>query len=321
MKALHLSEKTLRYRDDYPQPTPSAEEALIRVRLAGICSTDLEMVKGYVSSFRGVPGHEFVGTVSAAPDSYWEGKRVVGSINLGCGHCSMCQRGIPEHCVERRVLGIREKDGVFAEYVTLPVENLFAVPAGMADETAVFTEPLAAALRIREQVRVRPAAKTAVLGPGRLGLLVGQVLALDGTDVTMLGRRAASLELPARLGLGAGLSKDYADHDFDFVVDVTGNPDGLKEALRLTRPLGALVIKSTFADAAPINLSPAVVDEITVIGSRCGPFAPALRLLAQERIAVSPLIDATYPLHQGEEAFAHAAQSGVRKILLQPGNE
>jgi threonine dehydrogenase-like Zn-dependent dehydrogenase len=321
MKALYLADKTLQYREDYPQPEPGPGEALIRVRLAGICSTDLEMKKGYVSSFRGVPGHEFVGEVVDAPEPGWQGKRVVGEINLGCGECAMCRRGVAEHCAERRVLGIRDKDGVFAEYVTLPLENLFVAPERVTDETAVFTEPLAAALRIREQARVRPSAKTAVLGPGRLGLLVGQVLALAGTDVVMLGRRAASLDLPARLGLSAGLSDNYPDHSFDFVVDVTGNPAGFKQALRLTRPLGTLIIKSTFADAALLNPSPVVVNEITLIGSRCGPFAPALRLLARDQIAVAPLIDAAYPLHKGEDAFAHAAQSGVRKILLQPGEK
>ncbi len=205
MRALYLEEGQLIYVMTIREPEVGADDALIRVSLAGICSTDLELVKGYAGGFRGVLGHEFVGVVEAvgsAKAAEWIGRRVVGGINLGCRRCAICLAEGPEHCPNRTTLGIHHKDGVFADYVTLPVVNLLAVPAGVADEEAVFTEPLAAALRIREQIAVRPTARTAVVGPGRLGLLVTQVLALGGTDVTVLGRRAASLELPRQLGLG-----------------------------------------------------------------------------------------------------------------------
>lgn len=317
MQALILKDGELQYRKDYERPEPQADEALIRVRLAGICATDLEVVRGY-AAFEGVLGHEFVGIVEAAPETRWVGRRVVGGINLGCGRCATCLADGPEHCPHRTVLGIINKDGVFADYVTLPLANLQPAPEEVSDEEAVFVEPLAAALRIREQVRVRPTAHVAVIGPGRLGLLVGQVLALAGTRVTMLGRSESSLELPQKMGMATGLAADFEEDTFDFVVEATGNEAGLAEALRLVRPLGTLVMKSTFAGAATVDLTKLVVGEITVVGSRCGPFAPALRLLARREIAVEPLIDGEYPLAQALEAFEHAAQPGVRKILLRP---
>lgn len=318
MQALHLEAGQLSFRADYPQPSPQAGEALIRVRLAGICTTDLEIVKGYVPDFQGVLGHEFVGEVVEAPDSTWHGRRVVGSINLGCGVCAVCVSQGPEHCPQRRVLGIIQKDGVFADYVTLPMGNLRAVSEDIPDEAAVFTEPLAAALRIREQVRLQPSAHVAVIGPGRLGLLVGQVLGLDGTAVTMLGRSAPSLELPAQLGMNTGLVTDFEDNSFDLVVEATGNEAGFAQALRLVRPCGTLILKSTYAGDSQLNLTKLVVGEITVIGSRCGPFAPALRLLAQDAVNVGALIEAEYALADGLAAFAHASQPGIRKVLLRP---
>jgi threonine dehydrogenase-like Zn-dependent dehydrogenase len=320
MQAVTTAAGRVRYRDDYPQPVPQPGEALLRVTLAGICATDLEIVKGY-AGFAGVLGHEFVGVVAQvadAADAAWLGRRVVGTINLGCGRCPECLAHGPEQCPQRRALGIHGKDGAFADYVTLPAANLLAVPEEVTDEAAVFTEPLAAALRVREQVHVRPSRRTAVVGPGRLGLLVSQVLALDGTGVTMLGRRSASLELPARLGLSTGLVADYPPGTFDCVVEATGNADGLVAALRLVRPRGVLVLKSTFAGQVGLDLTKLVVSEITVVGSRCGPFAPALRLLARRAVNVEPLIDAVYPLRDAPAAFAHAARPGVRKVLLRP---
>lgn len=321
MEALLVEDGTVSYRNDYPEPEPVEDEALIRVILAGICATDLEVVKGY-ADFNGVLGHEFVGEVVGAGGSaaeQWLGRRVVGTINLGCGTCAVCLGEGPEHCPQRRVLGIRDKNGTFAEYVTLPVSNLLPVPEAVTDEAAVFTEPLAAAVRIREQIKVRPSARMAVIGPGRLGLLCGQVLALAGTEVLMLGRRASSLELPAALGLATGLAIKQSARSFDVIVDTTGNDKGLAEALRLVRPRGTVVMKSTFAGAAAVDLGPLVVDEITVVGSRCGPFAPALRLLARGEVDVTSLIDARYPLAEGEAALSHAARQGVRKVLLEPG--
>ena len=321
MYALYLKDGQLALHNDYPRPEPGADEALIRVALAGICSTDLELVKGYAGGFRGVLGHEFVGVVEAVGSAEaveWVGRRVVGGINLGCRRCTVCLGDGPEHCPNRKTLGIHNKDGVFADYLTLPVVNLLAVPEGVADEEVVFTEPLAAALRIREQIVVRPSARAAVVGPGRLGLLVAQVLALAGTDVTVLGRRAQSLELPRQLGLATGLVTEAADDSFDLVVEATGNDAGLAHSLRLARPRGTLVLKSTFAGQAHVNLTKLVVGEIAVVGSRCGPFAPALRLLERGAVRVRPLIEAEYPLTDALAAFAHAARPGVRKVLLRP---
>lgn len=317
MQAVYVKNGTLTYHTDYPIPRPMIGEALIRVQLAGICATDLEIVKGY-AGFQGVLGHEFVGVVEEAADAVWVGKRVVGTINLGCRDCMVCLSSGPEHCPHRTVLGIMQKDGVFADYVTLPVANLLVVPANVPDETAVFTEPLAAALRIREQLPVRPTAKTAVVGPGRLGLLVAQVLRLAGTAVTVLGRQTESLKLPAQLGFTTGLAEEYPDNSFDFVVEATGNEAGFAHSLRLIRPLGTLVLKSTFANRANLDLTKLVVAEITVVGSRCGPFEPALRLFSQEAVNVSALVEAEYSLRDALTAINHAAQPGVRKVLLRP---
>jgi threonine dehydrogenase-like Zn-dependent dehydrogenase len=320
MHALVLQDGRLYAVSDFPQPDMQEGEALLRVRLAGICSTDLEIVRGY-AGFEGVLGHEFVADVedvAADVDPAWVGRRVVGTINIGCGSCAECLANGPEHCARRTVLGIHSRPGVFADYLTLPVSNLLIVPDSVSDEQAVFTEPLAAALRIREQMRVQPTARTAVVGPGKLGLLVGQVLALDGTEVTMLGRSGASLELPRYLGLQIGLAADYTDDSFDLVVEATGNEAGFAQSLRLVRPLGTLVLKSTFAGRSTLDLTKLVVGEITVVGSRCGPFAPALRLLADDAIPVTRSIDAEYLLSEAVAAFAHAARPGVRKVLLRP---
>lgn len=333
MQALMLRDGRLAYQTDWPQPVPGPEEALIRVSLAGICSTDLELVKGYAGGFSGILGHEFVGMVEQVGSSAhaaWVGQRVVGSINLGCGHCPVCLADGPEHCPNRTTLGIHNRDGAFADLVALPVANLFLVPAVVSDEEAVFTEPLAAAVRVREQVHVRPTRSTAVVGPGRLGLLVAQVLALAGGDVIVLGRRPNSLELPKQLGLTVGLVDDFPDNQFDLVIEATGNDAGFAHSLRLARPQGTLVLKSTFHGNATINLTKLVVGEINVVGSRCGPFGPALRLLetsaraagsltAGAGIQVWPLVEAEYALRDGLAAFEHAARPGVRKILLRPG--
>ncbi|RMG99959.1 MAG: Zn-dependent alcohol dehydrogenase [Chloroflexi bacterium] len=320
MQALYLANGQLSIRTNHPQPQPASGEALIRIRLAGICSTDLEIVKGY-AGFRGVLGHEFVGEVVATADSAdkdWVGQRVVGTINIGCRECVECLAHGPEHCPHRTVLGIIGHDGVFAEYITLPVANLLVVPDTVPDEAAVFTEPLAAALRIREQVMVRPSAKTAVVGPGRLGLLIGKVLALAGTEVTMLGRSERSLMLPAQWGLRTGFVTDYPENSFDFVVEATGNEAGFAHSLRLVRPRGTLILKSTFHGQTTLDLTKLVVAEINVVGSRCGPFAPALRLLAEEAVPVRDTIEAEYSLSDALTAFEHAARPGVRKVLIRP---
>ncbi len=317
MQALYLSHGRLDYRPDYLDPVPAADEALIRVRLAGICSTDLELIKGYAGGFSGVLGHEFVGEVVAAGDSAWVGQRVVGSINISSACGGRCGRRCPEHCPDRVVLGIIKHDGVFADYVTLPLANLLAVPASISDEQAVFTEPLAAALRLTEQLAL-PAEPLAVIGPGRLGLLIAQVLRWAGAEVVVLGRRPESLALPAQLGFSVGLTTDIPDAAYSLVVEATGNAEGLAHALRLLRPQGTLALKSTYATHPAVDLTPIVVNELTVVGSRCGPFAPALDLLAQQVVDTASLIEGRYPLAEGWAAMQHAAQPGVRKILLQP---
>jgi len=317
MQALLLSDNRISYHADHPAPKAAPGEALIRVRLAGICATDLELVKGY-AGFNGIAGHEFVGRVEEAEDKDWIGRRVVGAINLGCRKCTVCLGAGPEHCPRRTVLGIIGKDGVFAEYVTLPLANLLTVPDEVADEEAVFTEPLAAALRIREQARIRPSDRIAVVGPGRLGLLAAQVLRAAGGEVAVFGRNEPSLRLPRSWGFESRPVEEGGSDSFDLVVEATGNEAGLAHSLRLVRPEGTLILKSTFQGQSRIDLTGLVVKEISVIGSRCGPFAPALRLLARREIRVREMIEAEYPLSEGIAAFEHAARPGSLKVLLHP---
>lgn len=317
MKAVVLTNGQVKVRDDVPCPEVGDDEALIRVLLAGICATDLEIIKGY-AGFEGTLGHEFVGVVERCEDESWVGRRVAGSINLGCGKCRVCRTQGPEHCPNRTVMGIQNRDGVFAEYVSLPVSNLYAVPDGVPDEEAVFTEPLAAGARILKQVDLPEDGRVAVVGPGRMGMLIAQALRARGANVTVLGRSLSSLQLAEQLKLMTGLVDDRPDDSFDFVVEATGNDAGLAHSLRLVRPLGTLVMKSTFHGKANVDLTKLVVGEITVVGSRCGPFDEALRLLQQEAIEVRGLIDAEYPLSDAVSALEHAAQPGVRKVLLRP---
>lgn len=299
---------------------PSAPgECLVRVRAAGICGTDLELLRGY-GALTGVPGHEFVGVVESAPaaDAAWVGQRVAGAITVGCGECSGCRAAGRGHCDRRSVLGIVSRDGAFAEYLTLPAENLFAVPDAVSDDAAVLIEPLAAACRVLEQVVVTPATRGAVIGPGRLGILVALVLRDAGAHVTIVGRRKPRLALAASLGLETA-SQDLTPslaRSFDLVVDATGQPDGFGTAKALVRPCGTVVLKSTFHGETPVAFSPIVVDEITLVGSRCGPFRTAIDLLATGRVAAGSLVDAAFPLDAYAEAFA-AASTG-KKVLLRP---
>jgi alcohol dehydrogenase len=319
MRAIVLQHGQLTLRHDYPKPQLSHGEALIRVSLAGVCNTDLEVIKGY-ASFQGVLGHEFVGRVEACPaDPAWVGRRVVGEINAACGLCATCRAGRPEHCPTRTVLGIRGRDGAFADYLTLPVGNLHAVPEGVSDQQAVFVEPLAAALEITEQVHVRPGERVVVLGDGKLGQLIAQVLALTACDLTVLGRHQEKLDLLANRGIHTCLversTPDAPDIVADVVVEATGSPGGFASALRIVRPRGRLVLKSTYHAQPQVNLSQLVVDEVSLIGSRCGPFAPALRLLAQGAVDVAPLVQARRPL--GLPALEEAALKGALKVLLE----
>ncbi len=315
MRAVKLGPEGLFYDPAAALPQAGPGEALIRVRLAGICSTDLELIRGYFG-FQGILGHEFVGVVEQADDTRWQGKRVVSSINFADEATPEFAQYGREHHPHRRVLGILGCDGCMADYIVVPTANLLEVPSEVSDEAAVFCEPLAAALRIPDQVAVRPSGRAAVVGPGRLGMLIGKVLSLNGCRVTMLARSAKSLALANRWGLHTNLVEEAAPSAFDLVVEATGNAAGWEQAIRLTQPLGTLVMKSTYAAAPQIDMTKLVVDEIRVVGSRCGPFAPALRLLAAGAVDVRALIEGEYPPERAAEAFQHAARKGVRKILL-----
>jgi threonine dehydrogenase-like Zn-dependent dehydrogenase len=303
-------------RTDLSVPTPAPGEALVRVRLAGVCGTDLAILRGYVS-FRGVMGHEFVGEIVAAPDApQREGQRVVGEINVVCGRCAQCRAGRSSHCERREVLGIRGRDGAFAQYLTLPLANLQAVPDDVPDEAAVFTEPLAAALQITRQVHVRPGQRVLVVGAGRLGQLIAQVLRLTGCDLMVAARRERQRALLTADGIRWVSEDDVGAGSYDVAVEASGAPGGLALARRALRPGGTLVLKSTYAGTVPVDLAALVVDEITVVGSRCGPFAPALRLLAHGLVDPTPLIDDRFPLADAEAALRRAAQPGVLKVLI-----
>jgi threonine dehydrogenase-like Zn-dependent dehydrogenase len=320
MRALWLEQRTLRLREDAPPPASAAGEALIHVLRAGICNTDLELVRGYYP-FSGIPGHEFVGQVEAAPGAEaWVGRRVVGEINAVCRRCETCRAGRHSHCENRTVLGIKDRNGAFSERLSLPLENLHIVPDGVDDDVAVFTEPTAAALELQGQVRIAPGDRVVVVGDGKLGNLIAQTLALTGCDLFVVGRHAGKLALLEARGIRVGLASDIASRRADVVIECTGNAEGLTLARGAVRPRGTIVLKSTYSGAVTVDLAPIVVDEVTVVGSRCGPFAPALELLASGRIDVRPLIQARYPLADGLAAFDHAARSGVLKVLVDPTN-
>lgn len=332
MRALVSRGNELTLEPNYPAPTPVPGEALIHVHQVGICNTDLEIIRGYMG-FHGVLGHEFVGIVEeiygeeiAQQHHHLLGKRVVGDINAAChrSDCYYCRREIFSQCPNRTTLGIVKRDGAFADYVLLPVENLHLVPDNVSDDEAVFVEPLAANFEILEQVHIRPTDWVVVLGDGKMGQLAAQVLALSGCEVSMVGKHAEKLALVERRGIST-----YHLHEAeqmvaegtrraDVVVECTGSEQGLALALHLVRAQGTIILKSTVADKSTLHLAPIVIDEIRVQGSRCGPFAPALRALSQKLVDVQPLISAHYTLDEGLEAFDRAQQRGVLKVLMQP---
>ncbi len=312
-----------------------AGEALVRMTMAGICNTDVEIARGY-AGFHGTLGHEFVGVVEESPDRSQIGRRVVGEINVGCGQCGLCLRNDPRHCPDRTALGIRGRDGAFAEYLSLPPQNLLTVPDGVTDRQAVFTEPLAAALEILDQVEIRASHRVAVIGDGKLGQLISRVIARAGCDLTLIGKHDAKLELAARAGvktakLGAAEIVHRSDDfdcgvttevvttkapGFDFVVEASGATSGMELALDLIRPRGAIILKSTFRGAVRLDTSRIVVNEVSVIGSRCGRFENALRLLESGGVDVESLVAREYPLAEGVEAMAEAQRPGTLKVLL-----
>ncbi len=313
MQALWLENNQISLRD-VPQPKKPSE-ALIKIRKAGICSTDLELVKGYYP-YAGILGHEFVGEVIDAPDKKWIGARVVGDINAVCGKCEACLNGRPTHCESRTVLGIVNRDGIFAEYATLPIENLHRVPDSVPDEMAVFTEPLAAALEIQQQIQIKPTDRVLVIGAGRLGQLIAQTLALTGCDLHVVARHSLQQNLLTARGIRITSEAEIQPRKWDIVVEVTGSSDGFNLARRAIRPRGTLVMKSTYKGDMNVNFSSIVVDEITVIGSRCGPFEPALRLMEKREVDPTVLIAEEYNLKDALKAFEKAAQPGVLKVLV-----
>jgi threonine dehydrogenase-like Zn-dependent dehydrogenase len=300
---------------EMPRPEPGDGEVLVGVHLAGICGTDLQVLKGY-HGFTGVMGHEFVGRVAGPEDSPWLGQTVVGEINLGCGTCDLCRGGLAGHCRQRRVLGLKDRDGAFAEYLTLPAANLHAVPPEVPDVSAVFTEPLAAALRVLETAPVTPGARVLVVGDGSLGLQIAWVLAASGADTHLAGHHPEHLALARDRGAATYLSADLPPGDYDIVVEASGSPSGLDLALARVRPRGTVVLKSTYAGRYPLDPAALVVPEVSLVGCRCGPFAGALELLQDGRVDPRPLIDRTLPLSRGLEALARAQRPGVLKVLL-----
>jgi threonine dehydrogenase-like Zn-dependent dehydrogenase len=304
-------------------PSVDDGDTLLRVRQAGICSTDLEITRGYMG-FKGILGHEFVADVVSSPDKQLVGHRVVGEINIVCGRCDMCLSGLSTHCRQRSVLGILNHDGAFADYLRLPAVNLHAVPAAVDDDQAVFVEPLAAAFQVTKQLgpqgrsgAVEGRRWITVLGDGRLGLLVAQVLRNAGYPVRMVGKHPDKIAICEKWSIRARLLADISPrYDQDVVVDCTGSAGGFELAMQMVRPRGTIILKSTVAAGKAINLAPLVIDEITVIGSRCGPFREAIRALAEKEIDVTSLIHRRMKLDQGVEAMRLAATPGVLKVIL-----
>lgn len=314
MNALHFDGR-LRWESRYPEPKPEPGEVLVRVKLAGICATDLEVTRGYMG-FTGVLGHEFVGRVEKGPRP-WRGKRVVAEINCVCGRCEMCQHGLANHCRRRTVIGIDGRDGAFAELVAVPQRNLHEVPDAVSDEQAVFVEPLAAAYQVIKQCPIEKRMRVAVVGSGRLGLLVAQVLHGTGCQLEVIGRNELTLNFCEKKGIQATpVSEVICRADRDVVVACSGSPEGFDVAARLVRPRGTLILKSTYARGAPLNLAAIVINEVTLVGSRCGPFPEAINALARRQIDVESMISRTLPLSKGIEAFEMAADPRYIKVLL-----
>jgi alcohol dehydrogenase len=315
MLSVHLDAGKVEVRQSALPERPGGF-ALIRLLLGGICNTDLELQRGYYG-FSGVPGHEFVGEVVAADSKELIGKRVVGEINLACGHCSWCTRGLGRHCPGRSVLGIVRHPGAFREFLTLPERNLYVLPDSISSEIAVFTEPLAAACEILDQVQMPCGSPVAVLGDGKLGLLVAQVLQANGYRVHQFGRHPEKLKIAASAGVTTEVrGKNLPEAEYQWVVDATGSQAGMHAAIRMVEPRGTIILKSTVHGEIPLDTAPVIVNEITLVGSRCGRFEPALELLRLGAIDVSSMISEGMPLGSAPAAFERAAQRGVLKVLL-----
>jgi threonine dehydrogenase-like Zn-dependent dehydrogenase len=316
MKALVLDNGEICLKN-IPDPVPAPGEALVKVLKAGICNTDLEIKKGYMP-FSGILGHEFVGRVEEVPDKHWIGQRVVGEINLFCGRCDFCVRGETKHCPSRQVMGIAGKNGAFAEYLTLPTKNLHILPENVSVDDGVFIEPLAAALEVLERVKIAPENRVLVLGDGKLGLLVAQVLALESNSVSCVGKHERNLAILAKSGIHTYMKGEVLESGFPLVVEATGNEEGLNTALQVVAPRGTVVLKSTYREAPSIDVSKVVVNEIRLIGSRCGPFPKAINLLKDKKINVADVLERDYPLEHAPRAFEFAGKPGTLKVCLTP---
>jgi alcohol dehydrogenase len=314
MLSVHLENGEVQVRR-VRRPRRPAGFALIRLIYGGICNTDLELQRGYYG-FSGTPGHEFVGEVVEADSEEWIGQRVVGDINLACGHCDWCSRSLGRHCPTRTVLGIVKHPGAFREFLTLPERNLHIVPKNVPNEQAVFVEPLAAACEILDQVRIPQGAPVAVLGDGKLGLLIAQVLHAHGAQVLHFGRHGTKLRISEEAGIETVVAKALPVAAYDWVVDATGSAEGLQQAVRMTRPRGTLILKSTVHGLVPVDTAPIIVNELTLVGSRCGRFAPALGLLQSGKLNLERMVSEVMPLSEAPRAFARAAEKGVLKVLL-----
>lgn len=313
MKAL-VFDKELRV-EDVPMPVPAPGEAVVRIITAGICNTDIEIRKGYMS-YAGILGHEFVGIVEKAQNDYLVGKRVVGEINCVCGQCRYCKMEMPNHCINRTVLGISKHPGVFAEYATIPEANLHIVPDAIQDDVASFAEPLAAAFRVSEQISINAEDRIIVLGDGKLGQLISQALWLYSRNIVCVGKYTWKLQMLATQGIPTAVGTSEIEGQADIVVDATGSPDGLVRAISLVRPEGTVVLKTTCTEPLALESAVAVVNEVRIIGSRCGPFRAALEALAMGTVEIRPMITESYPLTDAIYAMGRAEAQGVMKVLL-----
>jgi len=316
VKATYFDGKQIILDENFPDP-PS-DETLVRVNLAGICGTDLEILDGYME-YTGILGHEFVGTVEKSRNPTMVGKRVVGEINAGCGKCDSCMNGMQRHCPSRTVLGILKRDGAFAEFLSLPEKNLHVIPDSISNEQAVFVEPLAAAFEIKEQVSLKPEWNVAVVGDGRLAQLIIQVIKLTCSNITCFGKHESKLEGLVQSGIKIKIGIESTDEKlFDLVVEATGSNSGFVDTMKLVKPRGIVILKSTIASRENLDLTPTIINEITLIGSRCGLFKPAIDALASGIISVNSMIDSTFPLEKFEDAIVHAKKPNTLKVFLKP---
>ena len=316
MKATYFDGKQIILDENFPDP--QSDETLVRVNLAGICGTDLEILDGYME-YTGILGHEFVGTVEKSRNPTMVGKRVVGEINAGCGKCNSCMNGIQRHCPSRTVLGILKRDGAFAEFLSLPEKNLHVIPDSISNEQAVFVEPLAAAFEIKEQVSLKPEWNVAVVGDGRLAQLIIQVIKLTCSNITCFGKHESKLEGLVQSGIKIKIGIESTDEKlFDLVVEATGSNSGFVDTMKLVKPRGIVILKSTIVSRENLDLTPTIINEITLIGSRCGLFKPAIDALASGIISVNSMIDSTFPLEKFEDAIVHAKKPNTLKVFLKP---